>query len=55
MSTSIEHKKFVEKVVKGLKKAIDTLIDESIEQNDDLVIINHKGNIEFVKAKDLKK
>ena len=55
MSTSIKHKKFVEKVFLGLKKAMDTLIDESIKQNDELVIINSKGNIEFVKAKDLKK
>lgn len=55
MSTSIKHKEFVSRVKQGLKKAIDTLIDESIQQNDELVVIDPKGNIKYVKAKELKR
>jgi hypothetical protein len=55
MSTSIKHKEFVSLVKQGLKKAIDRLIDESIQQNDELVVIDPKGNIKCIKARELKK
>ncbi len=55
MSTSTKHKKFVASVMKGLKMAIENLIDESIKQNDDLVVVDAEGNIKRVKAKELKK
>ena len=54
MSTSIKHKRFVDSVMKGLKKAIDTLIDDSIKQNDDLVVVDIHGNIKRINPKDLK-
>lgn len=55
MSTSIRHKRFVELVTKGLKKALENLVEDSIKQNDDLVVADANGNVRRVKARDLKK